>query len=481
MATDGGISDPAIINETRPRGGVSSGWATLGNALGGGLKQNGEMAYESGMRMGAQTIDALAQAKDRIQKTQMAAQAGDAIEGPLGTALGLPDEEKHYLGTAVRTGVMGPDGLTKYMLERQQYKQRAALADPTVNPDVRLGSALALDPAGAVPKAEGPLGTVIAPLSPGYNPNVALSQTNSPVSVGGPQMALTQSQIDENKAKAAAAPSTIAKNNAETGLAGARATALTNPAMKPPLGMRIKLDPDTLEPVLDATKRPIFEPIPGVPQRGEGAVNARYSQNMLGAASGAARELENVSSIGDTTSIGGMSLGRGHGGVLDTLSTNLGRAVSSDDQQRYQKSMVNIGRFVGTLENGGRVVPGSMGQMIQGALESYPGDTENSRLYGLALARQALEAQQDRIEASGASQDVKDAYAKEVKRAQAAIPFTPIDINTFTKAPPGTKLADWLAQRRQAETTASQNPPVGQGGGATAPASNPPPGLKLVN
>lgn len=484
MATDGGISDNAIINETRPRAGVSSGWASLGNALGGGQSQSGGLAYDRGMQIGAQTVDALAQAKDRIQKTQMAHQAANAIRSPtLGQIFHLDPTEQEYLASGTEAGTLTPDDLVKYVTGKQQYTQRAALADPTVNPDVRLGSALALDPAGAVPKAEGPLGTVIAPLSPGYNPNAALSPTNSPVSVGGPQLAQSQATINKDNADAASARASVPQKQAETNLANTRARTLADPANVPPNGMRIKLDPDTLEPVRDNTGRYIFEQKPGVPLHGEGATNQRYMGNMIGAATQLVNELENVRSIGDTESSGLTSLGTGHGGVGGTVLGNLGLAGSSDAQQRYHQSMGNIGRFVTTLESGGRLAPETTSASIQRIIEAYPGNTDNSRRYGLALARQILEGQQVRMDSGGASEAEKAAYLGQVKRGQTAIPYTPEDINEYGKLPQPGKFEDFVKQRRAQDAAMAGVPPVAQGGGPApvVPANSPPPGTRLVN
>jgi hypothetical protein len=440
---------------------TSPGWAQAGAGLGDILSGNstapGNPAYTKGLQVGAQTMDALAQARQRINDQQQAHQAAMTMRNPqVQQTLGIKPEEAELAAVYAEKGVP-PEQITGMLQGFQKMRLGNALADPNGDPAMRHGAAFALDPASAAPKAEGPLGSTFDPLQRGGS---------GATTVGGPQMAFTNSEIQKNQAEGQAA---LQNANTNTRKVDEAPTKLAT-------GMRWKMDPANPGSVmLDPNGQPIQEPNPTAGGGREGAINARYNQNMLGAASGMARELQNVAAIGPTTSAGLTGFGGAHagGGLIGTFSDNLGRALSTEDQQEFHKSMQNMGRYVGILENGGRATTQGAAGSAQNAIESQPADTVNSRLYGLAIARQVMEAQQDRIHASGTSPEVIAAYDKQVEAAKKAIPYTPTDILGFGRAPKGTKLADWLKTNGQDAQAAA---PAAGGGGSALP-----PGLKVVN
>lgn len=474
MADQGGFSDNEILSATQPRASKSAnaGFADLGSALAGGIQQNGSVAYTKGMQIGAQTADALAQARSRVQEAQGRETAAQSLENPqTQQALGLKPEEATLMAARTRAGDSF-ENLAAATKSFQDARLHGTVADTTADPNARRAAALSLAPASGAIHAEGANGTFVDPFSSNYTSDQPGGPDNTPVTVGAQQTALNNSEIALRKKQGDAA-----LQNAD-----AHQTQAEKPAANAGLPQKLqtgyqfklnddKTSPDFGKPVLDATGNPVQEPKTGA-NAPEGAVNKRYNQNMLGGALGAAQELENAAAIGPTTTAGATSFDTGHGGILATLSNNLGRAASSTDQQEYHKTMTNIGRYVGLVENGGRPPPGGVTGPIQSALESQPGDTEYSRLYGLASARQALEVQQDRINASGTTQDVKDAYDKAIKKAQAAIPYTPKDIIDFGRAPQGTKLNDFLNSRHSSGGSVSTADPEGNA---------PPPGFKVVN
>lgn len=469
MATDAGISDNAIIDSTRHRGSDPDGWASLGAAVGGG-QIAGTQAYEGGMRVGAQTADALAQAKDRIQKSSAAQQAAQAMRDPnLQTQLGLTPELGNYYATQAEQG-MDPEKLTKSMLDVVKMKNQQTIADPTQSLEARHDAAYSEAPASMAPHAEGPLGSVF---DPGAN-NGSGATTVSPL-----QAQVAQAGVGLKQAQAAAAPV-----NAAAHVTSANAAA-ANAGGKLKTGYQWSIDNDKTSPTYGQVQNgpdgsPLQVPNPTAGGGHEGAVNARYNQNMLGAASGISRELANVAAIGPTTSAGATGFAPGHGGILATVSDNLGRAMSSEDQQEFHKSMQNMGRFVGMLENGGRATTKGASGSAQEAIESQVGDTLNSRLYGLAIARQAVEAQQDRIHASGTTPAVVDAYDKELASVKKSIPFTPVDVVNFGRSGKGQTFSSWLQKNGQ-DNQAAASTGGAPAGGATPATGGPPPGFRPVN
>lgn len=477
MADQGGFSDNEVLNATKPHGGhgLEQGASDLGAVLSGSLQQNAQAANIKGMQVGAQTADALAQARSRVQEAQGRESAAQALQNPqTQAALGIKPEEADWAAAQTRAG-----GQAESIAAALQNMHKARLEDTVANtgaaPDARRGAAMALAPASGAIHAEGPNGTFVDPFSSGYTSNQPGSPTNTPVTVGAQQTSLNDSEV-----KLRAAQASAAGINANAHQETADHTAAGAPKLN--TGYQWKVDNDKTSPtygqVMQGPNGPIQEPNPNAGKGSEGVINARYNQNMLGGAAGAARELENVAAIGPTTSAGATGFATGHGGILGTLSDNLGRAVSSQDQQEYHKSMQNIGRYVGLVENGGRATTAGAAGSAQAAIEAQPGDTEHSRLYGLAIARQSLEAQQDRINASTASTAVKDAYNSEIQRVTKAIPYTPVDIIDFGRAPAGTKLQDFLASRNGGGGGKTAPKPSAPGDPASAP---PPPGFKVLN
>lgn len=451
MADQGGFSDYEAINATRHEvaNPAETGWAHTGAALGdaitGASTAPGNAAYTRGMQVGASTIDALAQARDRVQKSQAALKAAAALRNPeLQAQLGYSPEIGDYAATLAENGG-DPEKVTKMLLDNQQLNFRKKLGDATAPGADRHAAAFALDPATAAPKPEGPNGSVFDPLARGGSGATA---------VGGDQHALVQSEIGRNNATGQAATTNANTRQSQGGLFG-----------KPPPGMRYVMNPDSNgDPTdannykLDNTGRPSVEQIPGMPTKGESAVSARYHEVVLNAANGISREAENVAKMGYDTSKGAMTLGGTHTGILNTITDNLGKALSTTDQQQYSSTMTNIGRYLGMIEQAGRMVPGTLAGQLD-KLASTPGTTENARLYNLSLARQTMESGADTIHASGAAQAVKDTYDKALERTVKAIPFTPSDIIDFERSAKGQTLQQFLASRKS-------------GGGATAGATD---------
>lgn len=107
----------------------ASGWALLGDALGG----DSEKSYQDGLALGARTQDALAQARERVSKAQAQADLAAQLE-----ASGLDPNIARASATALTAGGGLGDVLT--MLGRDQerrFRDIAGSADPTVDTAAR--------------------------------------------------------------------------------------------------------------------------------------------------------------------------------------------------------------------------------------------------------------------------------------------------------------------------------------------------------
>lgn len=441
MADDGGISDNAIVGEVRREpSGNGSGWSSLGHALGGGLgganTLAGETAYQNSMRVGAATADALAQAKDRVQKSDSADQAAKALETPeLQQQLGLSPELGSYFATQARMG-KDPGEVTKMMLENQNYRMRAKIADTSQPLDQRHAAAFAEAPASMAPHAEGSLGSVFDP-----GANGGSGQTT----VGAPQMSLANSEIQKNKATGEAATALAAqRENQPMGPGGPGAGQFG----KAPSGYRYKLD-ENMQPT------GVLEPIAGGPADPatpkEGAYSRTYHENMLGSAQGATTELTNLMDLGPQESVG-LSNVKGSKGLLGALSTDMGRALSTTQQQMVHKSFSNLGRYIATVENGGRPPPQGVTTPLQDTLEALPTDTQYARPYGLALARQDLEAQATRMANSSAAPQIKQAFKDTLDELKKTVPFTPQDVRDWSRSNSASTIGDWVKNKGGAAT-----------------------------
>lgn len=428
-----------------------SGWATAGAGLGdmfsGASTAPGNPAYAKGLQVGAQTMDALAQARQRINEQQQADQAASTLRNPqIQQTLGLKPEEAELAAVYASKGVP-PEQITNMLQGFQKMRLGNALADPNGDAATRHGAAFALAPGTAAPKAEGPYGSTFDPLANGGSGSTT---------VGAQQAQIGNADIAEKQAQGAAATSNASSHQQSVANASG-----TGGAGKPPSGYRWQIDPDTMDLKLDNTGRPIAEPIPGLPAKGDSAVSQRYHEVVLNAANGTAREMENVKKLGYDTSTGAQQIGGTHNGIMNTLVNNLGKSLSSTEQQEYESTMTNVGRYLAQVENAGRMPPGTMTGSLD-KLKNAPGTTENARLYNLALVRQNIESGGDTIQAGSANQGVKDAYDTALKRVQKAVPWTPEDVIDFQH---GAKANQTFQQFLDAKGGASSAAPAA--GGAT--------------
>jgi|GEM_PF-3918412 len=479
MANDGGgLSDAAIINETRPRQAPSSGWATLGSALAGGGQVAAQDAYDQGLRLGASTVDALAQARDRIQKTQGASAAAAALRNPqVQGVLGLKPEEAEYGASLTEAGAQ-PEQVTGVLKGFQQQRLGAVLADPNADPAQRHAALFALHPEAATMHAEGANGTYIDPLASNVNYNAPPSATNTPVTVGDQQTALNNSEIQLRKQQGQAA---IQNANAHQDSVDNKQPA----ASKLQTGYKWDVDTDPNSQTFGSVKTgPDGTPIqiPNANAGGEGAVQQRYTNRMVSAASGLAKETGNLSRIGLTASTGAQ-IGAGHpNSLLGAVKDNLGKSLSTDDSQNYAASMANVDRQLGMLETAGGVPPGTYVTQLRDATTNVPGSSTNARLYHAAIIRQIVEQAAEQVQAGAAGPTQKQAIFDAASKIQSNVPFTPSEVIDFGReGKPGQTFEQYLATKQGRDKPEQFGTPRNAPAPAATPSSAPPPGFKVLN
>lgn len=104
---------------------MADGWMKLGSALGG----NSELEYQKGLQLGAQTENALAEARKRVDENA----ARMELDGSL-QAMGFTPEQSRAASTTLRAGGNLGDAFSA-MLKSQEHGFRATAGDPNSTPE----------------------------------------------------------------------------------------------------------------------------------------------------------------------------------------------------------------------------------------------------------------------------------------------------------------------------------------------------------
>ena len=464
----GGISDYAVLSQTRGEENQSTpgekGFATLGAALSGGAAAEGQQAFNQGARMGAQTIDALAQAKQRVTAASQAHIAAQTLRDPsVQQAMGLPSEVAEYLATNAEAGV-DPEKIAKAGQSFQDIKQRSTLADPNAPMQDRLGAALARAPGEAIPKAVGTAGSYQAPLA-------VNDQNPSPVTISPQQSRENEAEIAQRNAAAAASPINAAAHmaSATKPTAGSAAAENLPPGWaKPPQNMRYAADP-TAPPgskqsdanfyARDATGRPTLEPIPGggkdpnAPAAATGREAVQYMR-VIGSARQAATDMHNLSILPIGTKMG-FGMGEAPGkSLLQSTVDNYRNEIGTSSQHKLNTAFLGLSRGLAGVETSGMVPNGTFTH----SFENYAprdGDTVGDIAWKGASMRQVIENGAEVLKSNPrVSPQMNAEMDKIVGQVQKDYPYTPQDALDFDKAPKGTSLSKFLSSRQQGGETA---------------------------
>jgi len=113
----------------------------------------------------------------------------------------------------------------------------------------------------------------------------------------------------------------------------------------------------------------------------------------------------------------------------------LANHLTSEDTQRYNAEINNLGKFIAQIQKGGRNVTNGDIETSSKAFAIREGDTALTAFTHLAMARQALErALEVRIASPNTPPTLKEVYRANQAAIRAAVPYTVSDINKFANA-----------------------------------------------
>lgn len=471
------MSDPAseleyqnFRSSAKAADGTSPGWGAVGQGLGdavtGASTAPGNPAFTKGLQVGAQTIDALAQARQRIIDQQQNHTAATQLRDPqFQQLLGLKPEEGEYAATLAEKGAP-PQQVTEFLKGQLDIRNRQTLGDAAAPVAARHAAAYSLSPASATPHEFGPAGSSFDPLG---------NNGSGEATVSPQQSEMNASTIQKNQETGAAATSN-AQSHAQTANAAG-----TTPKLVP--GNKWVADPQDPTGVQhDATGKPVQAPDLNA-NKGEGAIGERYTRRVVNSANELAKETAILGKIGFDSSTGAQVNGS-HGGLLGTTIENAGRAFSSEQSQQYKSSMAGISNQLGSLELAGGVPPGTYTKQLDNAIQNAPADTINTRLQHAALIRQIAEvAAESASENAKMSDSAKQGIYKAVATIQKNIPFQASEVQDFRHSgKPGQTFQQFLDSNPRAATEhyGSDAPAAGPAAPA-APAGGKPAGYDPLN
>ena len=410
---------------------MASGWQALGNAIGGGNRLPSELAYEQGQSLGANTADALAQARARVEQNTAKENADQALSGA------ISDPNLRALVVNSIQGGYDPRNVTGSQLDSFKLGQQQQVADPNTSPEQTARSLLSIGQNANLTHAVGDAGSFTNELTPGV---VNVSPLGARIAGAG---------IAEKQAQAASANSEVPLHAAQTNVQNA----LAANGGKFPSGDRA--------PLLDSAGQPVMDPNTGLPvltarqggasdinaPRPMGAREAQQANRALILGQQATRDLEQVTSIPVGTRPGGLlgmvgsampSLGiAGYGGgpqrsLLESVKADLTNRAAPEAVQQYTTLSSGMARMLMGLENPtGQGNSGSQAMLDQfNKLNILDGDSNEQMMLKLAKQKQIVESslQEQILNSNRVPQAYKDSAQSILDHLNAAIPFEPEDV-----------------------------------------------------
>lgn len=363
----------------------------------------------------AQTEDALLNAQ-RMREEQ---DAGDQLEStlasmtdPTGKPIMSPSQAK-FTATQMKFLHGGAQPALEAVNQAQKNTAFSTVADPNADPNSRLAAMQAAS---------------MKPESAFTNVGDQLVGNMGPTAATAPNVIQTPvSQAD------------VALKNAQTTNPGAFHPGGAGTAGRPPVNEQWAKNPDGT-PKLDDNGNPVAIPITGSPtdpdfKRPMSAVERRYFQTSLNSATGAIAELNNVMNLKTGANAGIMGIGAHNGqSALGTVAANARNAIASEDVQLYNTRINNLSRMMATVENTGRMPPGTAVEAIN-QMQLQPGDTEATRLTKLAQGRQNLDAALNTWLNTAPLNGESKAYVYSLlAKLHTAIPFTVEDVDSWQQS-----------------------------------------------
>lgn len=447
---------------------ASPGWQALGNAIGGGNKLPGALAYEQGVALGANTQDALAQARARIDQNN----AKEGIDTSLAGAIPDPKQRAAVVG-AIQAGV-DPRNITGAQLDQFKLGQQQAVADPTTSDDQAGRSLAAIGQPGII-RAVGDNGNMINELHP--SSGVQISPLGS---------AIANATVGKSNADAALATSGVPKNAADTQLALAQANLASVNAANG--GAHVATG---YAPLLDANGQQVIDPSTGRPKliaqaggpadinapKPMGAVALRSINRMLDSAQQSTADIQNISAMpaGNVgTGLSGMAqntlgaLGYGSGpqkGLIDSVKADLTNRAAPETQRAYTTLASGLSRSMASLEAAGMVPNGQFTDSFN-KLQNVDGDTNQDALLKLAQMRQITENALNSMVIGNVSvpADRQKVASTILDNIEKAVPFTVQDVNRLHNDQSGTMtLAQIAGVQRPTTPTIAPGPGASHG------------------
>lgn len=371
----------------------------------------------------AQTDEALINAQDKVREQQ----AQDTLEGNLTdmyTNQGMPYSQ-------AAANARGMSAIMKSHFGTYQQAAAGAL-DMTKNQ----AATQLLDPNTSADQAF----RADAVLSPGANPSQAVGDQLVPRFAPG--AATGQGPIVQTPVSQA----NIAEKNASAQLHTAEATNPTafhtgsgGPDGKPPSGFQWAVNDDGT-PKVDANGQRALAPITGGSQdpnfvRPMSAVERRYFQTSINSATGAIAELGNVMNLKTGANAGVLGIGAHNGeSALSTAALAARNAIAPEDVQLYNTRINNLSRMMATVENTGRMPPGTAVEAIN-QMQLQPGDTEATRLTKIAQGRQNLDAALNSwLHTAPLNADAKSYVYDLLSKLHTTIPFSVEDVDKWSQS-----------------------------------------------
>ena len=418
---------------------IAAPWANLGNTLAGGNALNGQMAEAKGESLGANTIDALAQARARVDQNT----ARENLSQSISHLVKDPDQVAGLTG-AFQAGI-DPTKISEYQKQAFETGQRLLASNPnTSDPDAaRAIYSVQNNPEVLRTGANGEFQNVL-------HPDQGIQETPLGSAIAGANIAEKQSAT--------------AKNNAEATAATSRAHAadiLAQNGGRAPPGYQWTTDENGVSELA---------PIPGGPKDPAaksaapmGGREAAIFQRQLSSAKQATAGISSIMSMpsGATAGVMGIGAAPGHSPLQATADT-LRNAVTPNDVQIYNTMLPGLDRSLATIETAGMVPPGTFTNSF-GNLTFREGDSEDTKLHKLAEMRQIIDNGMDVAANNPRIPKEQQDYIRGIQSdIRTAIPFTHQDLfRLAADKQPGETVAD-VVKRRTGQTS---------GASAGAPAS----------
>lgn len=182
---------------------------------------------------------------------------------------------------------------------------------------------------------------------------------------------------------------------------------------------------------------------------------ARYADNVAIAGNEVIGGVGNLVNMPFTSSTGVFGSGVGQATSSESLwgapIAVLKNSVTSDNIQRYNTEISNIGKYFATLNTGGLAATAGAQKQFESQFSIKEGDTELTRLTKLAQMRQTFERVADiKLKSKATPDEQKDDWNQWLKQIKESVPITVNDVNKIANSKnPQQTMADAMGKAKQ--------------------------------